>query len=110
VSTIKSSREIDVIFRGAKRSAHPLVIVLSARTPEGRDPSGRVAYIAGKKLGGAVLRNRCRRVLREAVRRACGPWPGHDVVVIARPGTAQARPDALDDALASALRKSQVKA
>src|SRR5664279_2349186 len=109
MGTIKSSREIDRIFRGAKRAAHPLLIVLAAQTPEGRGHSGRVAFIAGKKLGGAVLRNRCRRVLREAVRRSHGPWSGWDVVLIAREGTPTATPTALDDALNGVLKRAGVK-
>ena len=108
MGTIKSSREIDWIFRGAKRAAHPLLIVLAAQTPEGRGHTGRVAFIAGKKLGGAVLRNRCRRVLREAVRRAGGPWPEWDVVTIAREGTPTATRTALDDALGIVLRRAGV--
>jgi len=108
MGTIKSSREIDRIFRGAKRAAHPLLIVLAAQTPEGRGHSGRVAFIAGKKLGGAVLRNRCRRVLRETVRRARGPWPEWDVVIIAREGTPTATTGALDDALGTVLRRAGV--
>ena len=75
MTTIKSSREIDMVFRTATRVAHPLLIALIAQTPEGRGPQGRVAFIAGKRLGGAVLRNRSRRVLREAARRAGAPWP-----------------------------------
>jgi ribonuclease P protein component len=106
MSTIKSSREIDVIFNGATRVAHPLLIALIAKTPEGRGPHGRVAFVAGKRLGGAVLRNRCRRVLREAARRASVPWPGNDIVLIARPGTATATPATLDVALRSILAKA----
>lgn len=105
MGTIKSSREIDRIFRGAKRAAHPLLIVLAAQTPDGRGHSGRVAFIAGKKLGGAVLRNRCRRVLREAVRHSSGPWPGWDVVLIARPGTPVAGSEELQRALTGTLKK-----
>jgi ribonuclease P protein component len=109
MSTIKSSREIDTIFRGAKRAAHPLLIVLAAQTPEGRGRTGRVAFIAGKKLGGAVLRNRCRRVMREAVRRAGGPWPAWDTVVIARKGTATAPPNELDAALSGLLKRGGIR-
>ena len=108
MGTIKSSREIDQIFRGAKRAAHPLLIVLAAQTPEGRGHSGRVAFIAGKKLGGAVLRNRCRRVLREAVRRGHGPWSEWDVVVIAREGTPTATTEQLDAALNRVLTRAGV--
>jgi len=102
---IKSSREIDVVFRTAKRAAHPLVIVLETKTPEGRGHEGRVAFIAGKKLGNAVVRNRSKRVLREAARRCSGPWDGHDVLLIARPATRDAAWVELDRALRSQLSR-----
>lgn len=109
MSTIKSSREIDTIFRTATRVAHPLLIALIAQTPEGRGPSGRVAFIAGKKLGNAVLRNRSRRVVREAVRRAEGPWPGYDVALIARPRTATASRAELDAAMSSLTSRAGLR-
>jgi ribonuclease P protein component len=108
MSTIKSTREIDTIFRTATRVAHPLLIALIARTPEGRGQSGRVAFVAGKKLGGAVLRNRCRRVLRESARRAGAPWATRDVVLVARPGTATAAPAELDKALNGVLSRAGI--
>ena len=110
MGTIKASREIDRVFKTARRTSHPLLIALTAHTPEGRGHEGRVAFIAGKKLGGSVFRNRSRRVLREAVRRAQGPWSGWDVIVIARSGTAQASAAALDEAVRSLLDRSGVVA
>lgn len=106
VETVRSSREIDRLFKEGKRSAHPLVVALIAKTPPGRGPEGRVAFIAGKKLGGAVSRNRARRVLREAVRRTGGPWPGYDVALIARAGTGEAAPKDLDQAVRAVTRKA----
>lgn len=106
MSTIKSSREIDTVFRGATRVAHPLLILLVAATPEGRDQSGRVAFVAGKKLGNAVLRNRAKRVLRATVRRSDGPWRGHDVVLIARPGLATALAPEVDSALINIMSRA----
>jgi ribonuclease P protein component len=108
MGTIKSSREIDAIFRGAKRATHPLLIVLAAQTPETRGPAGRVAFVAGKKIGGAVVRNRSRRVLRATARRAGGSWPNWDVVLVARQGTAQAAPEDLDRAFADTLKRTGV--
>jgi ribonuclease P protein component len=103
--TIKSSREIDTVFREAKRAAHPLIIVLVAQTPEGRGRAGRVAFIAGKKLGNAVVRNRSKRVLREAARRCGGPWAGYDALLIARADTRRAPHDDLDRAVRSQLSR-----
>lgn len=60
--------------------------------------TGRVAYLAGKRLGVAPKRNRAKRVLREAARLEGAPWPGFRVVLIAREalltkGVAEARQD-----------------
>jgi len=99
VETVRSSREIDRLFKEGTRTSHPLVLALIAPTPPGRGPCGRVAVIAGKKLGGAVARNRAKRVIRAAVQRASGPWPGWDVALIARDGAGAATPQRLDDAV-----------
>lgn len=101
--TIKSAREIDVLFRDGDRVATPYVVVLVAPTPARRGRDGRVVFIAGKKLGSAVVRNRSRRVLREAVRQAGGPWSGRDVATIARPSTAGSGPEEVAAALRDAL-------
>jgi ribonuclease P protein component len=106
--TLKSPSEIDALFKSGRRGSTALILVLSTRTPERRGPEGRVVFVAGKKLGGAVTRNRCKRVMREAVRRAGGPWAGFDVAIIARKDTATALAAALDAALAAALRGSGV--
>ncbi len=107
--TIRSNREIDEIFREGTRIVHPLAIALIRETPPERGPEGRVAVIAGKKLGNAVRRNRSKRVLRAAVRRAGGPWPGIDVVLIARPATATASPGGLDSALRHIIERIGVQ-
>lgn len=82
--TVKSHEDVDRLFTHGERTFGKMVMARIAKTPEGRDHSGRVAFIAGKRLGNAVLRNRCKRVMREAVRMAGGPWPGYDVAFIAR--------------------------
>ena len=65
-------------------------MVLASPTPHERGLQGRVAFVAGNKLGGAVVRNRAKRRLREAARAACAPWKTWDVIVVARPGALQA--------------------
>ena len=97
--TIRSSREIDVMFRTATRRSDELLVVLAKRPTEGRGPSGRVACIAGRKTGNAVNRSRAKRVLREAVIRAGGPWPGWDVALVATAATAGAGAAVLDASL-----------
>ena len=54
--------------------------------------TGSVAFVAGRRVGGAVSRNRARRILRAAWRElAPRVVAGSDVVVVARVSAAGAR-------------------
>jgi ribonuclease P protein component len=54
--------------------------------------SGGFALVAGKKIGGAVQRNRARRILRAALREVAPRGvEGHDIVLVAREGIRGAR-------------------
>lgn len=67
----------------------------------------RLGFTATRKVGNAVVRNRCKRRLREAAR-AIAPLlavPGSDYVFIARMGTADRPWDRLLDDVKSALTR-----
>jgi ribonuclease P protein component len=102
---ITARADIDRLFTEGTKVAHPLLLVLAIRTPEARDQNGRVLFVAGKRLGNAVWRNRAKRVLREATRRAGGPWPGWDVALVARARTGQVPAPEIDVALSGALSR-----
>jgi ribonuclease P protein component len=88
--------------------------VLQAFARGDTDPP-RIGFTVTKKVGGAVVRNRARRRLREAARLELAemalnqdPLTGFDVVLIGRQTTG-ARPfPALRADLRRALRKAQV--
>lgn len=103
--TITNAHEIDSIFKQGMRAGGSTVTLIARRTPEARGSDGRVLFVAGKRVGGAVLRNRCKRVLRASARRCGGPWPGWDVTFMARASTATATSAELDRAVWSGLRK-----
>lgn len=105
--TVRSPREIDELFRRGARSGDELLTVFVADSTA-PDRAGRLAFIAGRKVGNAVARNRCKRVMREAVRRAGAPWDGRDVVVVARRAIASASPERIDRSLVAHLRKLSV--
>jgi ribonuclease P protein component len=90
---------------GAVR-AHPLLLARFVRTDLG---TTRFGLSTGRKLGGAVVRNRVRRRLREALRVMAPSFqPGWDVLIIARPGLVEADHDALVGALHRVLRRAGV--
>lgn len=104
-STIKSKAEIDAVFRTGSRASSRHCTVIVAETPPRRGPQGRVVFVAAKRLGGAVSRNRAKRVLRASFFRLGGPWAATDVVLIARGSTGTASPIELDQSIRSALQE-----
>ena len=82
--------------RGGARFTAPSLVLQARRRLAGEAeeaPGARFGFTATKGLGGAVVRNRARRRLKEAVRVA-GPshaMAGYDYVLIAREGTVQRR-------------------
>ncbi|PJF35276.1 MAG: ribonuclease P protein component [Candidatus Thermofonsia Clade 1 bacterium] len=87
-----------------KRWRHEL-IMLSA-LPNGL-PYNRYAFIANKRLGNAVARNRTRRRLREAMRRFALKQ-GHDIALIARANLAQQPYNMIVQALEELLRRAEL--
>lgn len=71
------------------------------------DPAVRLGFTATRKVGGAVVRNRAKRRLREAARLLAPDHaqPGSDYVFIARMGTADRPWDRLLDDVKSALTR-----
>ncbi len=73
--------------KGAYR-AHGAVVV-QVRNRQDGDPVVHIGFTATKKIGGAVVRNRAKRRLREAARALLPSFgrPGCDYVFVARDGT-----------------------
>lgn len=108
MATVTSPREIEQIFSQGSRVKTPLFMMLIHDTPDGRDPMGRVGFIAGKKLGSAPLRSRCKRVLREMVRQGGYAWPNKDVIFVARAQISNASPLYLQAEYVKALKKADL--
>lgn len=106
--TITAQTDVDSIFSSGRRSSAKFVTLVVVPTPPSRGPEGRVMFVAGKRLGGAVWRNRAKRVMRDAVRRTGGPWAGYDIALVAKRETSVVSPDDLDASLLQALRRSGV--
>jgi ribonuclease P protein component len=88
---LSRSRDFDAVYRkGRSTSTRTLTLHWFARDAEA-DGEPRVGLVIRKAVGGAVERNRLKRQLREAWRSLDEAHAaGHDYVVVARPGLAEA--------------------
>ena len=85
VDTIKSGTDISALFsQGRRFHATGLCVIALPTSDRSCIRSGRVAFIAGKKLGKAVWRNAAKRRMRAICRELGGPWAGCDVLFLAK--------------------------
>ncbi len=95
--TIRSREDFARISEKGRSRADRLMVVRFV--PNGRDYD-RFGISTGRRLGGAVQRNRLRRRLREVLRRAPNDsGHGWDVLIVVRPAAVDASFDELRTAL-----------
>ena len=83
---LSRSRDFDAVYRHG-RSVSTRFLVLYWFPREDGDGEPRLGLAVPKATGGAVVRNRIKRQLREVWRERLGSIPaGRDYVLIARPG------------------------
>ena len=88
VETIKKRSDFVSATTHGKRLATGTFILQMRKRPEDHPatPAPRFGYTVTKKMGNAVIRNRIKRRLREAVRKAAvnHALPHHDYVLVSR--------------------------
>src|SRR5215208_7212295 len=101
---LSRSGEFERVYReGRSHASRHLVVYAFPRSADDTEP--RLGVSVGRKLGGAVERNRMKRLLREAF------WSnserlreGHDFVIVARPAAGELARDGGEAAIEEALR------
>ena len=91
---LRTGGEFDAVFKRGTRLEGRLFLLVAAPNRRRYD---RLGLAVSRRVGGAVQRNRARRLVRESFRRLLPrPGPGIDLVVVARAeivGTGQAEVD-----------------
>ena len=102
--TISENRDFLRIYRGGGSLVSPLLVTY-ARRGRARDRR-RIGITATKKVGGAVQRNRAKRLIRAAWREVEPSVPyGWDFVFVARGRTTGARMQQVRSVMADHLRR-----
>lgn len=103
---LRASADFQRIRKDGRSVANPFLVLLQSRNPEGKN---RFGFAVGKRVGGAVVRNKVKRRLREHMRLV---WqsgrlrPGVDTLVIARDKASGATYATLSRALDDLLKRS----
>jgi ribonuclease P protein component len=104
---LRDSAQIRVLRQKGRSWHNPLLVLF--QSPNDRSES-RFAFSVSRRIGKAVLRNRVKRLMREAVRRRLPTIPGGwDVLLIARMPARHATFQHVDAAVADLLKRSHLQ-
>ncbi len=102
------SEDFKRVRRSGRSYAHPL-LVLVAQAADREDL--HIGVTASRGIGTAVKRNRCKRLLREAMRTLIPSLaPGWDILLIARPALLSSSVFEVREALLILLRRANLVA
>jgi ribonuclease P protein component len=104
---LRKNEHFQAVFQKGSSAANKQFVLYCAKQ------EGQAAFRAGisvsKKIGNAVIRNRVKRLIREAVGRLEGVIPPDvDLVIIARPGVEAMTLDAIEQSLLHVMKRAKV--
>jgi ribonuclease P protein component len=103
---LRRTSDVRRVYDQGRSWTHPFLVLIAR--PNGLDLS-RVGVTASRRVGGAVARNRAKRLLREAARCLYSQFgSGWDVMLVARAGILGVKEPQVEEALASLLRRAEL--
>jgi len=102
---LHTAAEFRRVFRQGLQLDGPLFLLLSADNRQGH---ARLGLVTGRRLGGAVRRNRIKRWLREGFRRN-KPDAGVDLVLVPKAGLAERSLAEVERELSRRIRRLAVR-
>lgn len=101
---LNKNRDFVRIYSRGKSYVHPHIVLYVAKNRLGRT---RVGLTATKKVGGAVQRNRARRIMRAALCEHLSPnCGGYDIILVARGATPRLKSTQLSRTLGKLFQRA----
>ena len=88
IRTLRNPSQFKTVYEEGKRVVTSSAVVIYREVGEPSDTGPHFGFVASKRLGGAVQRNRAKRLLREAIRQRLDRFERTNIwlVLIARSG------------------------
>lgn len=100
--TLRKQKDFSKVYNRGKSKGSRFVVVLYRKN--GLDHS-RTAFVASKKVGNSVMRNRARRLMKESFRALSEKIVnGYDIVFVARAGISDHKEQEVEGCMRSALK------
>ena len=100
--TLRKQRDFDRVYKKGSSRGSRYVVILYRKNGLGYT---RTAFVASRKVGNAVTRNRARRLMREAYRSVeAGVSKGYDIIFVARNTIDGCKEAEVEKVMRSALR------
>ncbi len=94
-ATVNENKDFLAAYKKGGYAAGRAVTVYYRKNGRGKN---RIGITAGKKAGNAVMRSRCRRIIRAAFRENEELFPkGFDYIIVARPECAKCKSTQISD-------------
>ena len=106
-TTITSNRDYQRIYRRGRSIVSPVLVTYAFKT---KNNNLRIGITTSKKVGKAVKRNRCRRVIRAALAHLqADKDASYDIVFVARTQTAYCKSYEVEKAMREHFKKLGLK-
>ena len=103
---LRKQRDFDSVYKKGKSVPDKYIVVFFRKN---RLSYCRTAFLASKKVGNSVYRNRARRLMKEALRLSEKELPcGYDFIFVARKSICSAKCQQVQKSMNSALRRTSI--
>jgi ribonuclease P protein component len=100
---LRKQEDFTRLYKNGKSSGSKYLVLLTRKNGLS---TNRKAFLASKKVGNSVCRNRARRLMREAFRKTEAELPaGYDFLLIARHAILDCKCQQVEESLRAALKR-----